>query len=471
MNEDPFDRELAGRLAAYESRLPDAPPPAADSPPRGGTPRWPLVGVGALAAVAAVLAVAVLLGGFRDDTGEAGPSPSAAATAAAQPTASASEQPVPESPSAAVPATGAPSPGPSDTPAFTAGVSWTRLAQLRTDGEDLSPSGLASRDDGLMVLVGTAILADEAQPDLPAPRQGRIWLSSDGVRWEAIVDAETFRDAVLEAILVASDGTFVALGWLDPVGGTITQHVAWQSVDGRDWEQVDLGLPSDLTTSARTIAQGPAGFVIAGTRINGGGNQVWHSSDGRSWRLVREFSTFENPEGRDIQQVRGGAEGFVATGVRTEGRLYVMASGDGIEWLDAPEQASVDGMPAVPPLAPLGGDWVATGRGGVDPIEIWRSANGLDWSAVEGVEPAGAGLEIGADLLGAGDRLFLESSEAFVPGPTWTSTDGRAWVLTDLPIEAVPVLATALDDGYLMVGMEPNEDANRSIGVWSSVED
>lgn len=470
MIDEPFDRELAGRLAAYESRLPDAQPPAVDAPLRGGGPRWPFVGVGILAAAAAVLAVAVLLGLPRDDTGEASPSPSAAATESAQPATSASKQPAPESQPSVVPATGAPSPAPSDTPAFTAGVSWTRLAELRVDGEDLHPSGLAIRN-GLMVLVGTAFLADEAKPQLPAPRQGRIWLSSDGASWEAIVDADTFRDAVLEAVLVTSDGTFVAAGWLDPVGGTITQHVAWQSADGRDWERVDLGLPSDLTTSARFIAQGPAGFVIAGTRMDSGRNEIWHSSDGRSWRLVRELPTFETSEGRDIQQVRGGLEGFVATGVRTEGRLYVMASGDGIEWLDAPEQPAVDGMPAVPPLAPLGGDWIATGRGGVDPIEIWRSANGLDWSPMAGVEPAGAGLEVGADLLSAGDRLFLESSEAFVPGPTWTSADGRAWVLTDLPLEAVPVLATPIAGGYLMVGMEPHDDANRSIGIWSSVDD
>jgi hypothetical protein len=44
-----FDRELAGRLTAYESRLPDAQPPAADEPVRGGglagrwlgSERWP----------------------------------------------------------------------------------------------------------------------------------------------------------------------------------------------------------------------------------------------------------------------------------------------------------------------------------------------------------------------------------------------------------------------------------------------
>jgi hypothetical protein len=65
MIDEPFDRELAGRLAAYESRLPDAQPPGVDAPLRGGTPRWPLIGVGVLAAAAAVLAVAVLLGGQR----------------------------------------------------------------------------------------------------------------------------------------------------------------------------------------------------------------------------------------------------------------------------------------------------------------------------------------------------------------------------------------------------------------------
>jgi hypothetical protein len=159
----------------------------------------------------------------------------------------------------------------------------------------------------------------------------------------------------------------------------------------------------------------------------------------------------------------------VATGVRDEGRLYVMASGDGIAWVDAPEQDTVDGMPAVPPLAPLGGDWIASGRGGADPIELWRSANGLDWSTVDGVQPIGAGLDVGGDLLGTGARLFLDASEAFVPGPTWTSADGRTWALTDLPTDVVPVIATGTNDGYLLVASQTADDFDRTIGIWSSV--
>jgi hypothetical protein len=335
------------------------------------------------------------------------------------------------------------------------------LAQLQVDGEDLSAGGLASRD-GLMVLVGTALLSNEKEPDMPIPRQGRVWLSTDGVSWDQVANAETFRDAVLEAVLVTIDGTFVVLGWLDPVSGPTIQHVAWESVDGRQWERVDLGLPGDLHPTQRTVAQGPAGFVIAW------GHEVWHSPDGRNWSLVREFPSVEDADSRDIQQVRGGPEGFVATGGRGDGRIYIMASGDGIEWFDAPEQASIDSMPHVPPLAPLGRDWIASGRGGVDPIEIWHSANGLDWAPVKGVTPVGAGLDVSAELLGVGGRIFLEAQDTFAPpGPTWTSVDGRTWTMTDLHAEVLPAIATIWGSEYLLIGTE-SQDGLRSITVWSS---
>ena len=54
MTDDRRDRELSERLRAYESRMPGAEPPTPGASRFTSGPRWPVIGVGALAAIAAV---------------------------------------------------------------------------------------------------------------------------------------------------------------------------------------------------------------------------------------------------------------------------------------------------------------------------------------------------------------------------------------------------------------------------------
>lgn len=81
MPDDPLERDLAQRLHAYESRMPDADPPdVAARAPRRSIP-WPLAAGGVLAAVAAGgLATLVLLNLPRANVGNDSPGPSAATT-------------------------------------------------------------------------------------------------------------------------------------------------------------------------------------------------------------------------------------------------------------------------------------------------------------------------------------------------------------------------------------------------------
>jgi hypothetical protein len=437
----------------------------AGAPPRlGVSSRRPwAVGAGILVAAAALAGFVIGSGALSGPTGMASPSPTPTLTS---PTASDTARATP-TPSPSPVATPVPTPSPTSapTPRASAGVTWTMRAEFGVTGEDVSAAAMTT-GDGLMVLVGRALLEDERQPNKPAPREGRVWLSRDGRSWEPIVDPETFKDAVIYDVIRAADGAFIALGWLDPVDGPITQNVAWRSVDGRTWSRIDLGLPDDFH-SGRDIAAGPAGFVAGGTRFPGGRHQLWFSADGIEWMLVEDFPPFDSPGARSIQHVIAGPEGFVATGTpEGAGHLYIMASGNGIDWFDAPGQAALTELPAVPLLAPLGGDWIATGRG--DPVIVFRSANGLDWSLLNDVEPVN-GLNTASALLSTGDRLFLEASAPFLSGPTWTSTDGRSWVETDLPVNAEPRVATLTESEYLLVVDFYDEDARRrSIQVWSS---
>lgn len=432
MTDDRFDRELAGRLAAYEARLPDAHPPAADARLRGGTPRWPLISVGALAAIAAVMAVAVLLGGLRDDTGEASPSPSAAATVSAEPTVAASEEPQPESPSPTAAATSSP-------PDVTTDLAWTETAAFPAPGGASAVNAVVRHDTGL-VAVGVAY--DEPLPILgPPPRhEGRVWLSSDGIEWEDATPDGIFDNVALRYLQVASDGAVIAHGWAEsPDSDVIGAAVAFESSDGRTWVAIDH--PFGDGSWPNVMSQGARGSAAIVVAPEGPLLSVWWAADARSWELVHDL-------GAEVSFSLGaGDEGFVIAGTRTgeagTAEPFAIASGDGREWFqaDAPPGAARG-------VAPRGGDWVAISA---DPVivlgqpseaQVWSSANGLSWtrtgsyrlgtvehSDVICTELPGSFFAAGPWLM-AGTMLSFGCSEGGVEtkGTQLISLDGVDWV-------------------------------------------
>lgn len=385
-----FDRVLSDRLAAYESRIPDAAPPSTEGAIRHGGSRWPLVAIGALAAVAAVLALAVLLGGTRDDIGDASPSPSATPASTPGPSPSASGEP----PSASTAPSVQPS-EPSSRPA--AGLSWAEAASFPVQGGASVVNALVAHDGGL-VAVGVAY--EEPLPILgPAPpHEGRVWFSTDGTAWADVTPSGTFDRVDLRWLLVASDGALVAHGWQESADGfAIGAAVAFESRDGRTWQSVDQ--PFGEGSWPNTMAQGGRGAAAVVVDPSVPALSVWWSGDGRDWERVHEL-------GAELSLALGaGDEGFVVAGSRTGASgtagPFAVASGDGRTWFEAD----------VPPgsakaVAARGGDWVAVSTDAtidfsVLPAEarVWSSPNGLSWAP------------IGAYALGTLERSDLTCAE------------------------------------------------------------
>lgn len=405
MIDDRFDRELAGRLAAYESRLPDAQPPAADARLRGGGPRWPLIGVGALAAVAAVLAMIFLLGGPRENIGDASPSPTASAgvTATAQPTPEVSEEPTAETAAPSIAAT--PSP-----PNPTADLAWTETGAFPTSGGASAVTALVRADVGL-VAVGVAY--EEPLPILgpPPPHESRVWLSSDGVEWEDVTPEGTFDNVALRYLQVASDGSLIAHGWAESPGSdAIGAAVTFASADGRAWSEVDQ--PFGEGNWPNVMAQGARGSAAIVVEPEGPLLSIWWSADGRAWERVHDLGA------QASFSLGAGDEGFVVAGTRTDDsgteEPFALASGDGREWFeaDAPPGAAVA-------VAPRGGDWLAVSRdpnvvlGQATEAQVWSSTNGLSWGP------------IGAYALGTAERSDVTCSEM----PQWLFAAGR-WLVS-----------------------------------------
>jgi hypothetical protein len=118
-----------------------------------------------------------------------------------------------------------------------------------------------------------------------------------------------------------------------------------------------------------------------------------------------------------------------------------VASGDGQEWFPS----DTVGTPLLE-IAPLGGDWVATGYTDEPPtIRIWHSTNGLDWTPGVDVNDltgpdgpkTGRGLNEaainGASLAGGAGYAFLTLTNNHCCAQmswsygVWSSADGTSW--------------------------------------------
>jgi hypothetical protein len=181
------------------------------------------------------------------------------------------------------------------------------------------------------------------------------------------------------------------------------------------------------------------------------------------------------PEGRVIASMAAGSEGFVVVSRSAEGSASSIthASGDGIDWFEAPAPAD-----AVAGVAPIGPDWVAVdGTLAVGETATWTAANGLEWTAsgtiprrTEPLADVASCTEFTSALVSSG-RLTVDSTVWTYPcgeghvqsfGAAHITADGVTWAA--LPFAGGPLVmggstrGTAvnagldLEDGTLLAG-------------------
>jgi hypothetical protein len=424
MHDDDFERSLAQRLRAYESRLPDsdAPDPATMVRRRGLS--WPAALGTGTAVLAGALVALFLINQPEGRVGESIPSASASASASTVP----SREPSERSPAAAS-ATVEPTEG---APSAELGVS--RIASFVGDGGPSMVEDIVRTESGLVAI---GISYRGALPNVgPTPlHRARIWISSDGRSWTDVTLGDAFDNVSLDEIVVRADGSLLVVGYVGHPGETgieETEPGAWTSVDGFNWVETDSGLPRTPVE----LVQGAQGYLALLPPDNGVGQQeLWHSADGSQWALVRSLNS-------GFVRIGAGDEGFVAVGRvdgTGDGEPFGIASGDGIEWFEAstpPAYAAV--------VAPLGPDWIAlTGfstavRGGT----AWFSADGLEWvergsaPLAERDDASGSCGEYPGALSVAGSWLILDGEREYpcseggylIHGTQWASRDGEVWM-------------------------------------------
>ena len=294
-----------------------------------------------------------------------------------------------------------------------------------------------------------SVVAEEGGP----PDAGLVWLSPDGESWEPLPSQPTFAHAALTSLVVAHDGSLLAFG---SIAGQFAAAQVWRSLDGRTWEPVDLGFPPDLAINR--VVHGGRGYLLHGYP------QMWFSADGLAWEPV--------DEPRPFWGVAAGDEGFVAWFEADSGdAAMTIASADGHAWFQG------DALPGGGGVAPLGGDWISAIVPAVVPfpvdLQIWFSANGLDWTRAAAIHDPDERDSFGypGGLASAGGRVFLTVALSIccggpaVPGGVWSSPDGTIWEPTDIGPDGLVAAAAEHDGTVVLAGYVGVDDGRATFWV------
>ena len=292
-----------------------------------------------------------------------------------------------------------------------------------------------------------------------------VWISSDGVTWEAIVsdafggvpdDDGVDGEQVMEDVAAVPD-LIVAVGTDELQETRDVDAAVWISPDGREWEKVedeDLGGGGFQGLYAVTHWQGT---FYAGGEYRAGESGVlrpglWRSDDGREWERVEHplFLSF----GATITSLAARGAALVAGGFddQHENRPVIWITSDGESW-DAvragEEGATVVGGIAEPEwdgayslfLSTVGASpdgWVAMGSIG-DPSSgvVWTSQDGLNWdlaAVLDDYDRPGADVFLGSVASTPNGLVAVGTSPLDTSGfpplsfaQAWVSDDGVDW--------------------------------------------
>jgi len=209
---------------------------------------------------------------------------------------------------------------------------------------------------------------------------------------------------------------------------------------GLAWKQVsDPDLASSLPHGSidGVIAGGPG--AIAWGSIYGAGPRIWTTTDGLDWKSASvEAVPDANPDQKDpgsVADVTPGGPGYVAVGEYqrkgTSGNTAVAwTSTDGVTWQRVADDPSFANA-LMSGVISWRGELFAYGaeapglEGG--PQRVWASNDGLHWNVIDLTLPSGV-TAIGLPVV-ASDRLWASTTGSYL-----TSTDGRTWVASALPV-------------------------------------
>jgi hypothetical protein len=313
------------------------------------------------------------------------------------------------------------------------GRQWSRTGEIRLPGYTAFMR-FGGSERGLVALVSA-----DHKVLLARSTDGRSWTSAGEV-------AQPSGRELLDA--TATAGTTVVVG-AEPGHGDGNAVLAVRNAQGQE-------VPIDL---AHVAGAAPPDQLVQGLATGGGrmvavgsGNgdaAIWTSVDGRQWSRAPRPQGLTSPGLRRLVNIISGPSGWLAVGYDgvPNGQPLVVTSQDGSSWKrDASFKPSGDGR--LLPFAAAAGSagYVIVGEDSYS-AAIWYSADLKTWQRGKGVRPqditgaAGASHWMHAVTAGAFGYVAvgglndptIRNAPSGRPA-VWTSGDGKAWALQQLPV-------------------------------------
>ncbi|RLA67147.1 MAG: hypothetical protein DRQ78_03150 [Epsilonproteobacteria bacterium] len=302
-----------------------------------------------------------------------------------------------------------------------------------------------------------------------------VWYSSDGINWTEATSSADFPIRYDTTLTTHDSKMWVIGGYSD----TSNLSDVWSSIDGITWtEEVSIAsfASSDNGYDGRyghqTVSFNDKLYVISGFAGNSTSivNDVWSSSDGVSWTLENNNTSFNHRE--YFQVVEHSSELYLIGGEEKEDHEYsndVFSSSDAITWsrettAKLPEQTDASSVVF------NGKIWVVGGskeRGGYSD-DVWSSEDGINWT--QETNSAAFGDRIYHKVLAYDDKLWLIAGkkDSVYMNDIWSSEDGITWteVTSSANFSARTSFSAVVSNGLmLVVGGYDNTKLN---DVWSS---
>ena len=303
---------------------------------------------------------------------------------------------------------------------------------------------------------------------LPAPTPVPGWTA---LSWSS---PGTIPGAIAVDDLVIWNGAYIAEGQA-MVGGA-QQTAFWRSTDGTTWTLLNVAKAGFTVGNTVHLVVGPSELVVWGTvgqpTCTGQGEgqvcgstpvMIWTSANGTDWARVADVSMFA---GATVAAVTNGAHGLVAVGALGTGKPAVWVSSSGTSWrLETPASSTYAGAYFSDVQATAHGYVVAGTVGGSAPVAggvqppstgvaaAWWSTNGSTWTRAKVNRKAGVGVSLGSIYVGVEGLVAVGSANGGQAGAAWTSTDGHTWqpIAVDY-LGAPPVSGTVVLPSFTLTG-------------------
>ena len=259
--------------------------------------------------------------------------------------------------------------------------------------------------------------------------------------WQLVTPAAAWKPRDSQGELVFNDRLWIFGGWFDSFSSP--PRDVWSSADGKTWELVEKTAPWRHSDLPMTVTFQNAMWLMGGWRdgrlpTHGASNEVWKSTDGKSWKQVTAKAGWSPRLAgglvafHDKLWLLGGTENYYFGDERSL-KNDVWVSEDGARWQKLLDQAPWS--PRAYHQAVVFRDklWVLGGGNYVPKYQanndVWCSEDGKTWEQVTANAPWHERLWFSAVVYR--DHLWVLGGWSNHPstnwGDAWYSRDGKTW--------------------------------------------